>query len=72
MKAFADYSTSHYTLANKIKRNDVERGYTKHGRGHVYTNLVGKPERNRLLRKLRRGWDDIKMDFIEMRRRGVK
>jgi hypothetical protein len=43
----------------------------KQGRGYVYTDLVGNPEGNRLLGKPRRGWDDIKMDIIEIRRIGV-
>lgn len=60
-----------HTLANKIKRNHVDRACMKQGRGHVYRDLVGKPEGTRLLEKSRCGWDDNKMDFIEMRRIGV-
>lgn len=48
MNVFAGYSTSH-TLATKIKRKDVDRACMKQGRGHEYTDLVRKPEGNRLL-----------------------
>jgi len=43
----------------------------KQGRGHVYIDLVGNPEGNRLLGKPKRGWDNSKMDFIQIRRIGV-
>jgi hypothetical protein len=50
-------------LANKIKRNDVDRTCLKQGRGHVFTDLVGNSERNRLLGKPKGGWDNIEIDF---------
>jgi len=59
-------------MANKIKRNDVDKARMKQGRRYVYTDLVGNPEGNRLLGKPRRGWDYVKMDIIEIRRIGVK
>jgi hypothetical protein len=43
----------------------------KQGRGHVYTDLVENPEGSRLPGKPRCGWDNIKMNFIEIRRIGV-
>ena len=60
-----------HILANRIKRNDVDMACMKQGRGHVYTDLVRKPEGNKLLGKPRRGWNDIKMVFIEIRQMGV-
>jgi hypothetical protein len=63
-----------HTWANKIKRKEMGRACKKHGRGHGYKYLVGKPERNtrRLLGRPTCRWDDIKMDFIEIRRIGVE